>query len=403
MKGFFTSKQTESQSRPDGKILSCASCGGYKNCKTPKMKPIGNFQKKILIIGSAPERTDDRQGRAFQSQNADYLKKTLAELGIDMFEDCLLTYACKCYGIEKECEPSNYEIECCRRFSIQVVKEYKPRLIILLGDAAVFSLIGNRWKKDLNDIDKWRGWCIPDQDFKAWLCPTFDTYQVKDRLEAQIVWKLDLKNAIEHLDIEFPIYKESTIKILENDLSVLNAIHNEMAFDYETTGLKCHAEGHKIICCSVAVSEDLVYVFMMPELKKDRKPFLDLLTNKKIGKIAQNYKFEHNWTYGILGIEVQNWIWDTMLATHVLDNRPGITGLKFQTFVQFGIANYDSEVNPYLKAKEEKNANSINRIEELLQKPKGKELLLKYCAMDSVFEYRLSILQRKLMEPELPF
>jgi uracil-DNA glycosylase family 4 len=399
MKGFFSKKETESESRVDGKILSCVSCGGYKKCKTPKMKPVGNFKKKILIIGSAPERSDDRQGKPFQSANAMFLMEVLANLGVNMFDDCLLYYAHHCYNPDAECDPSNYEIECCRKSTIQVVKENKPKLIILLGDAAVFSLIGHRWKKDMNDIDKWRGWTIPDQDFKAWLCPTYETYQVKDKPEALTIWKQDLERALECLDREFPVYVEPEIITLQNDLSVLSTIQNDFAFDFETTGLKPHDKGHKIVCASVAVSKDLVYVFMIPERKKDRSSFLFLLADKHVGKIAQNMKFEHAWTWEYLGINVENWVWDTMLASHLLDNRTGTTSIKFQTYVQFGVVDYDSEINPYLKAKDDKNANSINRIYELVEKPGGKEKLLKYCALDSIYEMRLSIIQRKLIIP----
>lgn len=400
MKGFFTTKQVESTTRSNGKILSCASCGGYKNCQTPKMQPTGNFKKKIIIIGTAPEERDDRRGMAFQNANAAFLKRTLAELDVDMFEDCLLTYAYHCYNPKEDFEPSPYEIECCRKTTIQIVKENKPKLVLLLGNSAVFSLIGHRWKKDFNDIEKWRGWQIPDQDFKTWLCPVFDPSQVQEKTEVLTVWKLDLKKALKCLKIPFPVHKEPNIHYQDNlDFihDLVNSTQVEVTFDYETTGKKPHAKGHKIICCSIAYNEDGVHVFMMPKKRKDQQPFIDFLANKRIGKIAQNMKYEHAWSKEILGVEVQGWIWDTMLATHVLDNRTGITSLKFQTYVQFGIVDYDSEINPYLKSADEKNANSINRIEELIAKPGGKEKLMKYCALDSIFELRLSIMQRKLM------
>ena len=402
MKGFFTAKQTESTSRSDGKILSCASCGAYKDCQTPKMPAIGNFKKKILIIGTAPEERDDKRGEAFQSSNANFLRRTLKEFDIDMFEDCLLTYARHCYNPETEFDPSNYEVECCRKSTIKTIRENKPKLIILLGDSALFSLIGHRWKKDFDNIDKWRGWTIPDQDFKAWICPVYDIYQVQERPEVLTVWKLDLKQALKCLKIPFPIHKEPDIHYHEN-LNFINDLvestQKEVTFDYETTGLKPHAKGHKIICCSIAYSEDDVHVFMMPKRRKDQQPFIDFLANKRINKIAQNLKFEEAWSVGILGQPVKGWIWDTQLATHLLDNRPGVTGLKFQTYVQFGIIDYSSEIEPYLKAVDDKNANSINRIEELIAKPGGKEKLMKYCAYDSIFEMRLSILQRKLIIP----
>ena len=45
MAGFFTKKETESKTRPDGKTYSCYSCGLYKNAKSAKMQPVGEFKK----------------------------------------------------------------------------------------------------------------------------------------------------------------------------------------------------------------------------------------------------------------------------------------------------------------------------------------------------------------------
>jgi hypothetical protein len=92
-----------------------------------------------------------------------------------------------------------------------------------------------------------------------------------------------------------------------------------------------------------------------------------------------------------------------MLAAHMLDNRSGITGLKFQTYANFGIADYSSSVTPYLRKKEE-GGNGMNSIFELLEIEGGKEKLLKYCALDSHYQYRLSMMQMKKLDYNyLPF
>jgi len=409
MTGFFNKQETESKTRPDGKILSCISCGGYKNCKSPKMKPQGNFGKRIMILGSSPTEQDDKYNLYFQSKAGKLLKRTFENHGIDLLKDCLLINSCLCRVTDEDAEdrdPTNYEIDCCRKTVLKTIETHKPKLIFLLGHSAVYSLIGHRWKRDLGGIDKWRGWRIPDQDYKAWLCPIFEPDQVERAkgAEVQSIWDLDIKEALLKLKEKFPLYQEPRIEYLTDDLlPVLNTYRQgEIAFDFETTGLKPHAEGHRIICASVATSTDHVYSFMIPERKRDVQPFKDLLSNERIGKIAQNMKFEDTWSIVRLGnTEVKNWKWDTMQATHLLDNRPGVTGLKFQVYVQFGKVDYSSDIEPYLKAKEEKNSNSLNRIDELLKLPGGKEKLLKYCAYDSIFEYRLAKLQRSVIE--LPF
>jgi uracil-DNA glycosylase len=398
MEGFWTSKQTESKTRPDGKALTCISCGLSKQCKSPKIQPYGNFKKKILIIGEAPGEVEDARGKPWQGKTGKLLRRVCEELKIDLFDDCLSINAVNCRPVDKNGNnraPTNYEMDCCRRHVLQTIEQYKPKLIIPLGTAAVYSLIGHRWKKDLGTISKWRGWTIPDQDFQTWICPTFHPSYVErsDNGPELTVWVLDLKRAFEMLSQPFLKHVEPRIDIIE-DLYILTNITNpEIAFDYETTGLKPHAEGHRIVCCAVAPSEDHAYVFMMPKTKMERQPFIDLLVNPKIGKIAQNMKYEHAWSLVRLKTEVQNWVWDTMLASHLFDNRPGITSLQFQVYVQFGVIDYKDETEPYLKANGD-SANDINRIMTLVNKPGGKEILMKRCALDAVYEYRLATKQR---------
>lgn len=415
IEGFFTQKEISSASRPDGKSYTCVACGLYKECVNAKIKPFGKFKKGILNIGEAPGEYEDKAGKPWQGKAGKLLERAYKELGIDLFDDCLNINAVNCRPTDKEGHnraPSNFEVECCRKSILKTIEEYKPKLIILLGNSAVYSLIGHRWKKDLGGITKWRGWRIPDQDFNTWICPTFHpSYiersffesgrNVKQSSVEEVIWKQDLKNIFNLPRTPFPKHLMPQIDIIE-DLSVLRKkslgggsplAERVIAFDYETTGIKPHQVGHRIICCSVADSENHAYVFFMPKSKKERQPFIDLLTNPEVGKIAQNMKFEQTWTKVRLNTDVQNWRWDTMLATHIFDNRPGITSLKFQVYVQFGIVDYSSELDPYLRPTDSSSANSLNKIIELIEKPKGREQLLKYCALDGIYEYRLAIRQ----------
>jgi hypothetical protein len=219
----------------------------------------------------------------------------------------------------------------------------------------------------------------------------------------ETIWIQDLERAISMIKIPFLKYKEPKIEVIE-DLSILNDITSDLiSFDYETTGIKPQAEGHRIICASVADTPNHAYVFLMPRTKRNRKPFLDLLSDPRIGKMAHNMKFEDTWSNVRLKTEVNNWNWDSMLASHVLDNRTGVTGLKFQTYVLLGIPNYDEEISPWLHS-EDKGGNSYNRIQELIKTEDGKNKLLKYCALDAINTFRISqIQQRQMNYTFLPF
>ena len=115
-----------------------------------------------------------------------------------------------------------------------------------------------------------------------------------------------------------------------------------------------------------------------------------VLRNPKLKKVASNLKFEERWTRAKLGYSVAGWAWDTMLAAHCLDNRSGITSIKFQAFVLLGIADYASHIEPYLKTK---YSNELNRIEEL-----DEDELLLYNGLDSLLEYKVMEKQREEFE-----
>jgi DNA polymerase len=369
------------------------------------MEPFGNFKKKILNIGEAPGETEDDLGKPWQGKAGKLLHRAYQKLGIDLFEDCLNVNACLCRPTDEggnNRAPENFEMECCRPSILKLIEQKKPKIIILLGNSPVYSLIGHRWKRDLGGISKWRGFTIPDQDFNAWICPTFHPSYIErsEGVVEQVIWMEDLSQAFSLLKIPVPIYFEPDIEEIE-DLSVLDTIkYATVAFDYETTGIKPHAPGHRIVSVSIANTRDHAYTFLMPDTREKRLPFIRLLANEEIRKCAHNIKFEETWSVVKLRQPVQGWYADTMQLAHILDNRPGITSLKFQTYVNFGIVDYEEDVAPYLQSIEPNNANSLNRIFELLSKPGGKQKRLKYNGLDSINEIRLL---EKFEEHILPF
>ena len=88
-----------------------------------------------------------------------------------------------------------------------------------------------------------------------------------------------------------------------------------------------------------------------------------------------------------------------MIASHVYDNRQGITSLKFQTYVNFGIVDYDSKIAPYIQSVDKNNSNSLNRLLELVSTEEGKTKLLTYNAYDAINAYRLFIQQKNQLLP----
>ena len=327
MNGFFTAEEVKSTTRKV-KHETCAVCGLYKTVRTPRMEAFGNCKRAILNVGEGPGEFEDRRGRQWQGKVGKVLQEAYKMLGFDLFEHCININSVNCRPMTKDGNnraPDPKEINCCRSRVLKVIEQYKPKLIVLFGNSAIMSLIGHRWKKDLGGIFKWRGWAIPDRDFNAWLCPVFHpSFTERSEREVETIWMQDLKHALSMTDEPLPKFDDESKQIMiVDECPSVSEVESPFSVDFETTGLKCHdVSVHSIVCVAVCDNKNRAWVFMMNEVNKRRLRRL-LMSDK--GKIAQNLKFENSWAQNLLDCEVRNWVWDTMLASHVLNNRSDIT------------------------------------------------------------------------------
>lgn len=413
MKGFFSSplQKEEKKRKPrtpsekkEGRQNStdpCEACGLYKGgIASPKMAPFGEGRKNILVIGEFPSPLDDRRGRPGQGKEGQILADAFEQCGLDLFQDAVLYNAVNCRPLSKTGagrDPTDREVKHCRTHVLALIKQLSPALILLVGDLAVQSVIGHRWKKDLGGAFRWRGWTIPDEELRAWVCPILPLSYIsglEDTDDTPRFWKKDLRKALALAEQPLPDPIDQKVEIVDDLEMVLPTLLQRpvLAWDIETTGLKPYSKGHQIATIAFSDGEQ-AWAAPATNVAAIRRILLD----RRIRKIAQNMKFEHTWAKILLNIETRNWWWDTMLASHILDNRPSVTSLKFQTYVRFGVSGYDDEVQPYLKGVDETNANSMNRVLELMADPSLRTKLLRYNALDALFTFHLATAQRQEM------
>lgn len=392
------------------------------------MAVYGEGKQGILIIGESPSKMEEIQGIPFCGPAGELLQQELSRNGISLRRDCWTTNAVICcpYGDVKnrdgqiERKPRNpeiREIEHCRPNIIREITQRKPEKILLLGAAAVKSVIGWLWKGEGSDenskagkkgdkMGKWVGWRIPSQRLNAYICPIYHPSFVLHTDRDKPTKENDLRRLFFSQQLERALAKsgrpwKETPNWLSKCITVqddreaaklvrtMTAAGQPLAFDYETDRLKPDHKDARILSCSVSDGRTSV---AFPWYGESVKATSEMIQNK-IPKIAQNIKFEFRWTLKTLGFPINNAAFDTMLAAHVLDNRPGITGLKFQAFVTLGVDPYNEFVLPYMKSKDD-SSNGVNRLPELI-KESGYEKLLQYNAMDSLLEWKLAKIQMK--------
>lgn len=384
----------------------CGECRLYQDCLSPRMSPTGEGRKGILVLAEAPGAEEDKRGTQLIGKSGSLLRAELRKLGIDLDRDCRKMNAVNCRPPGNK-TPTDTQIACCRTRIMQEISTFKPKVILALGAASMKSLCQHRgvWEYGFPGISQWQGAVIPDQELKCWIVPTYHPayiLRMEDSSIYEMKWREDLlkaKNAAEgpsptirnhRNDVEMVLSPSVAANRVKDLYEVLSKQEKPIvAFDYETTGVKPYLDGHKCVCVSFGWrTESGVRALCVPTVEETWPAVASILRDTRIGKCAHNMKFEDLWTrirgYPELnGFRVQNWEWDSMLAAHVLDNRPQYVGLKFQTYINFGVLGYDDDVAPYIRTVR-KGANSLNNIDDA-----PKRQLFLYCAYDSLFEYLL--------------
>lgn len=397
-KGFFNLSKIISTKEPPSIIPKCVACGIYKECESPKMPVTGEGKLKTLVVAEAPGKEEDRKGEQLIGPAGQELRKHLRKIGVNLDRDCWKTNALICRP-PKNRTPTQNEIEYCRPHLLNSIKELNPERIILLGSAAINSLIGSLWKKDIGKTSRWVGWQIPCQTHNAWICPTYHpSYVMRENNEILNLWfSRHLEEAFELEGRPWevvPDYNKRVECIVDTEKAAeviyyMRDYIGAAAFDYETTMLKPDSKGAQIVCCSITWGLTDVFRCISFPLDHVSQRALRRFIKSPIPKVASNMKFEDRWTKKLLGTNVGNWRWDTMLASHVLDNRLGITSIKFQAFVRLGFPTYDDHISPFLEG----GNNTVNRI---LSEVDIGQLLL-YCGLDSLLELEVAFKQTELL------
>lgn len=404
-RGFFPESvwHTGTKAPGSGLVPHCGACGLYKGCTSPKMEWDGEGRKKILLVGDAPGPEEDAQDRPFVGPGGQLLESMLGELGLEMRRDCWLTNALICRP-HNDATPDDKRVSYCRPNLTKTLQQLRPNVIIPIGATAVHSVLTEAWKESPGALARWVGWQVPCTNPNAWICPTYHP----THLRAHDQWleramRVHLREAVALAPSppwETPPRWEERAEIVLDPAEVAKRLrrwiaeHNataaggEAAFDYEANATKPEYPGFEILSASACWQgrETIAYPWV-GEAVVATGEFL----HSGIGMIASNMKYEDRLTRWAFGKPVRRWAWDTMLAAHVLDNRQGICGLKFQAFVNLGASAYDEAIEEFIRAH---GTSQLN----LLKSEVDLKTLLTYGGTDAVVTYFTAQRQRQLMK-----
>ena len=291
--GFY--KNGKAKKPPKPKPTGCAACNlnEIEDCITPKFPLYGEGKKKILIVKEYPTTKEDERNSVFAGASGLLVKRQLRAAGIDPVKDIWVTYAVKCHRVKA---PTKVNVKHCRTHLSKLIKELKPAKIITLGALALDGVIGDR--ESISGISKWTGHAIPDQVLQTWIFPLHSATEIvqKERhIPLGDYFKRTLQAALTH-NKTFPNYiiREDELNIITKPLLAsiyldgLKYVTDVITFDYETTGIKPHRDGHAITCISIAYGDGNTTAFPIFDDASFLKSLKRVLHGTKIRKVAHN-------------------------------------------------------------------------------------------------------------------
>lgn len=128
-------------------IQSCTFCSLRKTCKAPVIHR-GNVENpKIIIIGEAPGKNEDEQGKPFVGKAGKLLDKTIEEAGIPQSE-IYITNIVKCRP-PKNRDPETNEVIACSQHLRAQISHLRPSYIVPLGAFATRYMLRHDKRQNL--------------------------------------------------------------------------------------------------------------------------------------------------------------------------------------------------------------------------------------------------------------
>lgn len=193
-------RKLKSQTAPDKEILlrklreEIGDCGKCKlsGKRTNIVFGEGNPDARLMFIGEAPGREEDRQGRPFVGDAGKLLTRLIEKMGFAR-EDVYIANIVKCRPPMNR-DPENDEMEECRGFLQRQIEIINPDVIMSLGRISALTLIGN----DKLKISAIRGKFFDYHGIP--LMPTFHpAYLMRNPKDKWLTWN-DAQKVLERLE-----------------------------------------------------------------------------------------------------------------------------------------------------------------------------------------------------------
>jgi DNA polymerase len=123
-----------------GDCTRCRLCEG----RTHLVFGVGNPGAKLMFVGEAPGRDEDRQGEPFVGRAGQLLNKIIEAMKLKR-EEVYIANVVKCRPPENR-NPAPDEVQTCEPFLLRQIEIIRPKVIVCLGSFAVQTLLATERK-----------------------------------------------------------------------------------------------------------------------------------------------------------------------------------------------------------------------------------------------------------------
>lgn len=334
--------------------MKCTNCELCENAHSPCIIGQGNKKARIMFIQDSPDEIDDKKGKPFSSKSCNAIRNAMENRGIEP-DDVYFTSLVKCIAPGDDPKPAH--VEACSELLDAEIQVIDPDIIVPVGNKSLRYCIGRvgltKMRGNAQEVELLGRTRI--------ILPTMHprSVRIKPAYKEYILKDLDtLKELKENgmTEVSGVNYRSlETLEEVEAELTRLKREANILCFDLETTGKSPYFPSSKIVC--ISLTDKTHYGVVIP-LYHHETPFWawekgyivkllrDLLEDESIPKVAHNGKFDIEWLYYWLNIDVKNFSFDTMLAHYLcISEEQGTQGLKGQAWEFTDMGGYDNELD----------------------------------------------------------
>ena len=337
--------------------MQCNACplNSILGNATPQMEPSGAKRPTVYILGEAPGRDEDLEGRQFVGRSGQILRARIPD---QFIKRCRFNNVVRCRPPNNR-TPEPVEIECCRPSVESDIEQSRPLAIFGFGNVPLM------WVSGFNGIMSWRGRRMPVRIgahacwYYAMLHPAF---LLRGRAEEETrMFNFDMERAfteVEDLPMPDPHDAERAKKGLEalhSTGDILEALswasHQPVVgIDYETDPLRPYEPEATLLTAAVSNGKRaFAFAFDHPGAITQvagkrciREAWVKFLRSPA-RKVVHNLAFEQEWTgvqFGADLLRASPWE-DTATQAAILDERrghqrPGPFSLEFLVQQHFG-------------------------------------------------------------------